>query len=66
QFSDFGPKSDGLQKYIKDENKKGKSLFGGLVANTGSTMNNGRWVYFTGDSKKFKKNEFKNWTDLEL
>ena len=26
-----GPKSDGLQKYIKEENKKGKNLFGGIV-----------------------------------
>ncbi|HHT9129783.1 MAG TPA: DEAD/DEAH box helicase, partial [Candidatus Brocadiaceae bacterium] len=28
---DAGPKSDGLQKYIKGENKKGKNLFGGIV-----------------------------------
>ena len=66
QFSDFGPKSDGLQKYIKDENKKGKNLFGGLVANTGNTTNNGRWVYFTESGAKFKKGEFGNWTDLEF
>lgn len=66
QFSDFGPKSDGLQKYIKEENKKGKKLFGGLVANTGTTTNNGRWVYFTDSGAKFKKGEFGNWTDLDL
>jgi len=66
QFSDFGLKSDGLQKYIKEENKKGKKLFGGLVANTGSTTNNGRWVYFTDSGAKFKKGEFGNWTDLEF
>lgn len=66
QFFDFGPKSDGLQKYIKAENKKGKKLFGGLVANTDERNYNGRWVYFTENSKEFKKGEFKNWTDLEL
>ena len=66
QFSDFGPKSDGLRKYIKEENKKGKKLFGGLVANTGITTNNGRWVYFPDSGDKFKKGEFENWTDLEL
>ncbi len=26
-----GPKSNGLQKYIKEQNKKGKKLFGGIV-----------------------------------
>lgn len=65
-LADFGPKSDGLQKYIKDENKKGKNLFGGIVANTDERSYNGRWVYFTENSAKFKKSEFKNWTDLEL
>ena len=57
QFSDFGPKSDGLQKYIKSENKKGKNLFGGIVANTDERNYNGRWVYFTENSKEFKKSE---------
>jgi len=66
QFSDFGPKSDGLQKYIKDENKKSKNLFGGLVANTDERNYKGRWVYFTESSAKFKKGEFGNWSDLEL
>lgn len=66
QFSDFLPKSDGLQKYIKNENKKGKNLFGGLVANTDSNNYSGRWVYFAESGKEFKKGEFKNWTDLEL
>jgi len=66
QFSDFGPKSDGLQKYIKNENKKGKNLFGGLVTNTGIATSNGRWGYFTESVKEFKRGEFLNWTDLDL
>ena len=65
-LADFGPKSDGLQKYIKNENKKDKKLFGGIVANTDERNYKGRWVYFTENSKKFKKGEFGNWIDLEL
>ncbi|MDO8657704.1 MAG: hypothetical protein Q7K55_03115, partial [Candidatus Levybacteria bacterium] len=65
-LADFGAKSDGLQKYIKDENKKGKNLFGGIVANTDERTYNGRWVYFTENSKKFTKGEFGNWIDLDL
>jgi len=65
-LADFSSKSDGLQKYIKNENKRGKNLFGGIVANTDERNYNGRWIYFTENSKKFKKGEFKNWIDLEL
>lgn len=65
-LSDLGPKSDGLQKCIKDENKKGKKLFGGIVANTDERNYNGRWVYFDKASKEFKKNDFSNWQDLIL
>jgi len=65
-LADFGSKSDGLQKYIKDENKKGKNLLGGIVANTDEKNYNGRWIYFTENSKGFKKGKFKNWIDLEF
>lgn len=65
-LADFGAKSDGLQEYIKKENTKGKKLIGGIVANTDNKNYNGRWVYFTENSKNFKKDEFNNWVDLEL
>jgi len=65
-LADFNSKSNGLQKYIIDENKKGKKLFGGIVANTDDRNHNGRWVYFIENSEKFKKGEFRNWIDLEL
>jgi len=45
---------------------KSKNVFGGIVANTDERNYNGRWVYFTENSKRFKKGEFKNWMDLEL
>ena len=60
-----GPKIDGLYKYIQDENKKGKKLFGGIVANTERNYR-GRWVYFDRASKDFKDNSFENWADLIL
>jgi len=60
-----GPKIDGLYKYIKKENKKGKKIFGGIVANTDPCKYKGRWVYFDKPSKKLKNN-FSNWEDLEL
>ena len=60
-----GPKIDGLYKYIQSENKKGKKLFGGIVANTERNYR-GRWVYFEKASKDFKDNSFENWVDLVL
>jgi len=65
-LSDFGPKADGLYKYIQDENKKGKKLFGGIVANTDPRNYKGRWVYFDKISKDFKDNSFDNWKDWIL
>lgn len=60
-----GSKVDGLYKYIKKENKKGKKLFGGIVTNIDQKKYKGRWVYFDKTSKDFKDN-FNNWKDLEL
>jgi len=60
-----GPKIDGLYKYIQSENKKGKKLFGGIVANTERNYH-GRWVYFEKTSKDLNDNSFENWTDLIL
>jgi len=61
-----GPKIDGLYKYIKKENKKGKKLFGGIVANTDQRKYKGRWVYFSKTSKEFLDSSFENWNDLIL
>ena len=36
-----GPKSGGLQKYIKEENKKGKNLFGGIIVPKSGSF----WLY---------------------
>jgi type III restriction enzyme len=61
-----GPKIDGLYKYIKKENKKGKKLFGGIVVNTDQREYKGRWIYFDKTSKEFLDSSFENWNDLIL
>lgn len=60
-----GTKIDGLNRYIKTENQKGKKLFGGIVINTKKDYQ-GRWIYFNGTSIDLKDNDFNNWKDLEL
>lgn len=64
-LSDFKAKADGLRKYIQTENKKGKKIFGGIVANTDSRNYRGRWVYFD-RPKEDLTNSFDNWATLEL
>jgi len=61
-----GPKIDGLYRYIQKESKKGKMLFGGIVANTDPRGYKGRWVYFSKTSKEFLDSSFENWNDLIL
>jgi type III restriction enzyme len=61
-----GPKIDGLYKYIQGENKKGKKLFGGIVANTDERNYKGRWIYFEKRIKYFVNDSFVNWSDLIL
>lgn len=60
-----GTKIDGLNEYIKNENQKGKKLFGGIVINTKKDYQ-GRWIYFDSTSIDLKDDDFKNWKDLEL
>ena len=61
-----GAKIDGLNKYIKSENKTGKKLFGGVVTNTDQRNYQGRWVYFDRPSVELKDNNFDNWEDVDL
>ena len=61
-----GSKIEGLFDYIKNENKKGKELFGGIVINTDTRNYRGRWIYFDKPSKQLKDNDFTNWKDLDF
>lgn len=65
-LSDFGSKAEGLYKYVQNENKKGKKLFGGIVANTDPINFKGRWIFFDKGIKEYKKDDFGNWKDLEI
>ena len=65
-ITDAKDKSDGLQAYIKQENRKGKKLFGGIVTNTRSADFKGSWKYFTGKGKELVKDKFDNWEQLEI
>ncbi len=55
-----GNKSDGLQKYIKEQNKKGKKLFGGIVH-----PKSGSFFCYTLSSYKYDK-ELTGWDVLSL
>ena len=55
-----GSKIDGLRKYIKQENKKGKKLFGGIAI-----KHHERWIYFDKILQNLKNN-FENWESLGL
>jgi len=52
-------KSDGLQKYIKQNNKL--NLVGGIVTNTNDKTYKGSWVYFLQESEKMKSDDLNNW-----
>jgi len=54
-----GPKAEGLAKYIKEQNKKGKKLFGGIV-----TQKDSNWFY--NDGEKYDEADPKQWKILDL
>ena len=60
-----GPKVDGLNSYIQEQNKKGHKLVGGIVTNTDARNYTGRWVYFDKDARVLANN-LDNWENLVL
>ncbi len=65
-IKDAKEKSDGLQKYIEGQNKNGKKMVGGIVANTNSKDYSGRWVCYKGQSTDLVPDDFSNWETLEI
>lgn len=61
-----GPKVNGLYKYIQNENRKGKKLYGGIATNTDQRNYRGRWIYFGETSRDLEDGNFDNWKDLDL
>lgn len=56
-----GGRAEGLQKYIASENKRGKSLWGGIVVYV-----NGTWRYNNQEKYVYDPNNLSNWNLLEI
>ena len=56
-----GPRAEGLQKYIKEQNKKEKRFFGGIVINT-----RGTWRINDNEKYVYDENNLSSWKILEL
>lgn len=65
-IKDAQEKSDGLQTYVEEQNKKGGRLLGGIVANTNSQTFSGRWMIYKGVGSNLAVNDFSNWKVLEI
>ena len=53
-------KAEGLYKYIKEQNSKGKNLFGGIVINK-----DGGWRYNDNEIYEYDKTNLKSWKYLQ-
>lgn len=65
-IKDAKEKSDGLQEYIKINNKDGHKIIGGIVSNTDAANFTGRWMCYKGKSADLVQDDFSNWELLEL
>ena len=54
-------RAEGLAKYIKDQKKKGKKLFGGIVIPA-----DGQWRYNDNEKYEYNPNDLKDWKFLDL
>jgi len=54
-------RAEGLAKYIKNQNKKDKKLFGGIVIKEKKS-----WRYNNDEKYEYNPNDLKNWKFLEL
>ena len=58
---DAKSRAEGLQEYIKEQNKKGKKLLGGIVVNI-----NGSWRYNDAENYSYDGSDMKGWKFLQL
>ena len=56
-----GPRAEGLQRYIKEQNKKGKKLWGGIAI-----FVNGTWRYNDNEKYEYNPNDLSSWKILEI
>ena len=54
-------RAEGLAKYIKEQNKKGKNLFGGIVIKDKKS-----WRYNDSEKYEYNPNDLKSWKFLDL
>ena len=58
---DAGTRAEGLQKYIKEQNKKGKKLWGGIAVNI-----SGSWRYNDNEVYTYDETNMKGWKFLQI
>lgn len=58
---DAGPRAEGLQRYIKEQNEKGKKLWGGIAI-----FVNGTWRYNDNKKYEYNPNDLSSWKILEI
>jgi len=54
-------RAEGLAKYIKEQNKKSKKLFGGIVI-----PKNKQWWYNNSEKYEYNPNDLRDWKFLDL
>jgi len=54
-------RAEGLAKYIAEQNKKGKKLYGGIVLKEKNS-----WRYHDGSKYEYNPNNLKDWKFLDL
>jgi type III restriction enzyme len=59
--ADAAPRAEALQKYIKEQNSKGKKLFGGIAIYI-----NGTWRYNDNIKYEYDANDLSSWKILDL
>jgi len=58
---DAGARAEGLQRYIKEQNKKGRKVWGGITI-----FVNGTWRYNNNEKYEYNPNDLSNWKILDV
>ena len=61
ETTDARPRAEGLYRYIKAQNKLGKTLFGGIAINK-----NGSWRYNDNETYVYNENDLRDWKILDF
>jgi type III restriction enzyme len=61
ETSDAGPRAEGLQAYLREQNSKGRQIWGGIVINIGGT-----WRYNFSQKYKYDEDDLTTWKILPI